>query len=220
MLLEVLFLAVAYLLGSVPSAVWVGRLTHGLDVREHGSGNAGATNVFRVLGWKLGLLVLLLDVLKGWLAAGPVADALVGGHGLVPGTEAAMPWQLACGVLAIVGHTFPVFAGFRGGKGVATTAGVLLALTPGALGITVASFAVVFGLTRYVALGSLTAAVVYPATLYAMRFGSGREVPTTLLVVGTLMGAWLFWTHRTNIRRLLRGEEKRLTSGRPVRGMD
>lgn len=223
-----LALVLSYLAGSIPTSVWVGRAFFGLDVRAHGSGNAGATNVYRVLGWKAGLFVLLFDAFKGWLAAGPLA--LLGtmdtwspfGTGSFAYADAPsmVALRLACGVAAILGHSFPVFAGFRGGKGVATTAGVLLALTPGALGIAFAAFVLAVAATRHVALGSLAAAIAYPATLYVERFAMNRPVPAVLLAVGTAMGAWIFWTHRGNIRRLLRGEESRLEFGKKVRGMD
>lgn len=221
-------LVLSYLVGSIPTSVWVGKAFYGIDVREHGSGNAGATNVYRVLGGKAGLFVMLFDAFKGWLAAGPIA--LLGtidtwspfgtGYFTYADGPAMVTLRLACGVLAILGHSFPVFAGFRGGKGVATTAGVLLAITPGALGLTFLVFALVAALTRHVALGSLLAAVTYPATLFVQRFVLGHDVPTGLLMVGTAMGAWIFWTHRGNITRLRRGEESRLEFGKRVQGMD
>jgi acyl phosphate:glycerol-3-phosphate acyltransferase len=225
-MLLVLALVLAYLVGAIPTAVWLGKATHGVDVREHGSGNMGATNVMRVLGWKVGLFVLLFDIIKGYVAArivslielAPYYDALLMGTPPLEMTIDVFEWtvavQLMCGVGAILGHSFPVFAGFRGGKGVATSAGVLLAVTPGALGVAALAFALGFGLTRYVAVGSLAAAVAYPATLYFLRFGLERPVPTVLLVIGTFMGAWLFWTHRTNIARLRAGTEKKIRFGR------
>lgn len=219
-MLLALALALSYLAGSIPTSVWVGRAVYGIDVRTHGSGNAGATNVYRVLGWKAGLFVLLFDAFKGWLAAAVIAPIAFGDASATLTDSHAVAVQLACGVAAILGHTFPVFAGFRGGKGVATTAGVLLALTPGAVGIALLAFAAVVAATRHVALGSLTAALVYPLTLYVERFALNRPVPTVLLAVGTAMGAWLFWTHRGNIRRLMRREESRLEFGKTVRGMD
>lgn len=217
-------LVLAYLVGAIPTAVWLGKATHGIDVRAHGSGNMGATNVMRVLGWKAGVAVLLLDAFKGWLAAGPVASlGRQGIYGVVwPHTEAEvmMGIQLLCGVLAILGHSFPVFAGFKGGKGVATSAGVLLAITPGAFVFTVVAFLLVALTTRYIALASLAAAITYPATLFVLRFALGQPVPAFLLAGGTLMGAWLFWTHRGNIARLRAGTEKRLTFGQRVTGPD
>ncbi len=221
-MLLALALALSYLAGSIPTSVWLGRAVFGLDVRAHGSGNAGATNVYRVLGWKAGVFVLLFDAFKGWFASAVLGTlALSGGGFAAPdGSDAAVAVRLACGVAAILGHSFPVFAGFKGGKGVATTAGVLLALTPGALVVTLAAFLIVTIPTRLVAVGSLTAAAVFPATLFVERFVFDRAVPTVLLVVGTAMGAWLFWTHRGNIARLARGEETRIVPGERVRGFD
>ena len=168
-----LALVLSYLAGSIPTSVWVGRAFYGLDVRAHGSGNAGATNVYRVLGWKAGLFVLLFDAFKGWFAAAVLGTVAMldpwpvwgGGLDASEGTPAVVGVRLACGVAAILGHSFPIFAGFRGGKGVATTAGVLIALTPGALGIAFAAFVLAVAVTRHVALGSLAAAIAYPATL-------------------------------------------------------
>lgn len=223
-MLLVLTFALAYLVGAIPTAVWWGKATHGVDVRHHGSGNMGATNVMRVLGWKVGVTVLLFDILKGWMAAALVPELMLGEIGVwgnapePEGTRLAgeMGVRLGCGVLAILGHSFPVFVGFRGGKGVATSAGVLLAVTPGALGVAALAFALGFGLTRYVAVGSLAAAVAYPATLFILHYGLGRPVPSVLLGIGTFMGAWLFWTHRTNIARLRAGTEKKIRfGGRP-----
>ena len=223
-----LALVLSYLAGSIPTSVWLGRAVYGLDVRAHGSGNAGATNVYRVLGWKAGVFVLLFDAFKGWFAASVLGTLAMfdswavwgGGLDALEGSDAVVAVRLACGVAAILGHSFPVFAGFKGGKGVATTAGVLLALTPGALAITIAAFLIVTVPTRLVAVGSLTAALAYPATLFAERFVFDRAIPAVLLVVGTAMGAWLFWTHRGNIVRLVRGEETRLVPGERVRGFD
>ncbi len=223
-----LALVLSYLAGSIPTSVWVGRAVYGLDVRVHGSGNAGATNVYRVLGWKAGVFVLLFDAFKGWFAASVLGTLAMfdswavwgGGLDALEGSDAVVAVRLACGVAAILGHTFPLFAGFKGGKGVATTAGVLIALTPGALALTLVAFLAAAAPTRLVAVGSLTAAVVYPSTLFVQRFVLGRPVSTVLLVVGTAMGAWLFWTHRGNIARLVRGEETKLVPGQRVRGFD
>ena len=158
--LTILFLlVVAYLLGSVPSAIWVGKRFYGIDVREHGSGNAGATNTFRVLGKKAGIPVLLLDILKGFLAVKlAYLQTVYLPDNLVPFTNV----KLAFGFAAVIGHIFPVFAGFRGGKGIATLLGLVLALhlqaALGALGI----FMVVLLVTKYVSLGSMLAGISFP----------------------------------------------------------
>ena len=148
----------AYLLGSVPTSVWLGRATKGLDLREHGSGNAGATNAFRVLGKSLGSVVLVLDMLKGFLA---VNLALLQ-HSVEPGEEAYMVLKIGLGLLAVVGHIFPLFAGFRGGKGVATTTGVALAIHPYAALAAMGIYLLVFLFTRISAVSSLIAVFSYP----------------------------------------------------------
>lgn len=218
MLTVALIVLLSYLVGSIPTSVWLGKARHGIDVRQHGSGNAGATNVFRVLGWKSGTAVLLLDALKGWTAAGVVSGLRVGPLPSFGGWNEAAAVGLIAGVAAVVGHTYPVFAGFKGGKGVATSAGVLLALTLGSGLVTIATFVLVLVTTRFVSLASLAGAVAYPASLFAQKFVFGRPLDPSFLVLGTLMGATLFYTHRANIGRLMRGEERRVRSFRPTRG--
>ena len=148
----------AYLLGSIPTSVWLGRAIKGVDLREHGSGNAGATNAFRVLGKPLGSVVLLLDMLKGFLAVN-LAQLQ---HEIAPDKETWMILKIGLGLLAVVGHIFPVFAGFRGGKGVATITGVALAIHPFAAMAAMGVYLLVFLLTRISAMGSLTAVLTYP----------------------------------------------------------
>lgn len=199
--LSILALILAYLAGSIPSAVWAGRLFHGIDVREHGSGNAGATNTVRVLGWKTGIPVLIFDIFKGWLATSlpRFLDA-------APGTsEQMMVLQIVCGMAAIIGHVFPLFAGFRGGKGVATTFGVLLALHP-LLTVTCAGvFLVVLLLFGYVSVASMTAGVAFPVLLMTVF-----HTPSVMLrIFAVLIAVALVITHKKNITRLLGGEEKR-----------
>ena len=187
----------AYLAGSIPTAYLVGRV-NGIDLRAVGSGNLGATNVFRALGWKWGLLVYVVDLLKGvspvlWFPA--FAAVPVG-----------WPWGVVFGILAIVGHVRPVFLlGRGGGKGVATASGVFLALTPVPALWALASFAVVVAATRYVSLGSLVGALALPVVLIWRERGL-----TPLGFVSIAVSAFVFWTHRDNIRRLRRGEERRV----------
>jgi glycerol-3-phosphate acyltransferase PlsY len=192
----------AYLLGSIPSAVWIGKSIHNIDVREHGSGNAGTTNVIRVLGWKTGIPVLIIDIIKGWVAAMlPVFFHLAGN-----GSALLVNLQIGAGVIAIVGHIFPVFAGFRGGKGVATIFGVLLAvhflLTLCALGV----FLVVLLITGIVSVSSMVAGLSFPIFLFLLF-----ETPSLLFkVFSVFVAIALIATHRKNIGRLLKGEEKKL----------
>ena len=160
-----MMLALSYLLGSVPSAVWAGRVTRGIDIREHGSGNAGATNTFRILGWKSGVVVSLLDLGKGYVAA-----AYIGGLALrwsdlpayAGSWETASLLGVSAGVAAVVGHMYPVWAGFRGGKGALTTAGMLYGLEPVSISLAMVVFFGVLATSRYVSLASMSAAVSYP----------------------------------------------------------
>ena len=199
--LSVFAVVLAYLAGSIPSAVWAGKLFHGIDVREHGSGNAGATNTVRVLGWKTGIPVLLFDLFKGWLAAmlPRFLDAAP------ESSETLMVLQIACGLAAIIGHVFPLFAGFRGGKGVATTFGVLLALHP-LLTLTCAGiFLIVLLASGYVSLGSMIAVAMFPILLVTLF----KSPSVWLTVFSVIVAAAVIITHTKNIKRLLRGEEKR-----------
>lgn len=189
-------LAVAYVLGSIPTSYAVGRSIHGIDLRKHGSGNLGATNTFRVLGWRAAVPVIIVDVGKGWVPAAffPIWDG-------APAPE----WALAYGAAAIMGHVFSVFVNFRGGKGVATSAGVFMAIAPWAVLIGAVVWTVVVVLTRTVSLGSLLAAVVLPIAVYA----TGE--PLLELWLSLALSAFVIYAHRGNIRRLLRGEESRIT---------
>jgi glycerol-3-phosphate acyltransferase PlsY len=199
--LTVIAVVLAYLAGSVPSAVWAGKIFHGIDVREHGSGNAGATNTVRVLGWKTGIPVLMFDLFKGWLAAmlPRFLDAAP------EGSEPLMVLQIVCGLAAILGHVFPVFAGFRGGKGVATTFGVLLALHP-LLTLTCAGiFLLVLLISGYVSLSSMTAVAMFPILLLTLF----RTPSVWLTAFSVFVAVAVIITHTKNIKRLLKGEEKR-----------
>ncbi len=198
----ILIFILAYLLGSLPSAVGIGKWFHGIDVRLHGSGNAGTTNVIRVLGWKTGIPVLIIDIAKGWLAAMlPVYF-----HLAAPGSAAITNFQILAGMLAIIGHIFPVFAGFRGGKGVATVFGVLLALNPLLTISCFGVFLVVLFLTGIVSVSSMSAGLAFPVFFFLFF-----ENPSIIFkVFSVLVAVALLVTHRKNIGRLMRGEEKKL----------
>jgi glycerol-3-phosphate acyltransferase PlsY len=190
-------LAIAYLVGSIPFAYLAGKLTRGIDLREHGSRNLGATNVYRVLGFWTALPVLLLDAAKGAL---PVLL-------LPPRTAAPHPgiWALAYGIAAILGHARPIFLLWKGGgKGVATACGVFLALAPLPTLFSLVVFAVMFFVTGYVSLGSLVSAV---ALVVALLVRQGPRSP--IFALGVVVALFVFWTHRANIGRLRRGEEHR-----------
>ncbi|MCK5691189.1 MAG: glycerol-3-phosphate 1-O-acyltransferase PlsY [Bacteroidales bacterium] len=192
----------AYLLGSIPTSVWLGRAIKGVDLREHGSGNAGATNAFRVLGKPIGTIVLLLDMLKGFLAV----NLTLLQHEIAPDTEVWMILKIGLGLLAVVGHIFPVFAGFRGGKGVATITGVALAIHPFAALAAMGVYLLVFLLTRISAMGSLTAALTYPVWIIWVF----QSEYLTIRIFSLLVVVLVLITHRSNILRLALGEEKSL----------
>lgn len=198
----VLAALLAYLLGSIPSAVWIGKRFHNIDVREHGSGNAGTTNTIRVLGWTTGIPVLLIDIAKGWLASMlPVFF-----HLAASGSALMTNLQLFAGIIAIIGHIFPVFAGFRGGKGVATVFGVFLALQPLLTVCVMGVFLVVLFSTGIVSVSSMSAGVSFPVLLFVFF-----DTPSLLFkIFAIIVGAALLVTHRENIRRIWRGEEKKL----------
>ena len=221
MLSITVILILSYLVGSIPSSVWVGKLMYGTDLRKFGSGNAGATNAFRVLGWKAGLIATLVDLGKGIFAAAVVStiriDALPAGFGF---WELDSVIRLMAGVSAVIGHMYPVWAKFKGGKGVNTTAGVLLALTPVTMGITLAVFVLILVLSRYVSLASLTATVVYPTTIAIRKYVFGVEsIDASLVFFSLALAIGIFVAHRSNIRRLLDGNENRISNFRPAKGM-
>jgi acyl phosphate:glycerol-3-phosphate acyltransferase len=195
----------AFVIGATPFGYLAGRL-RGVDIREHGSGNVGATNVIRVLGKGIGIPVFALDVLKGWLPVFLTNSILT-----ARGMDSTWPAILA-GVATVIGHNYTFWLRFRGGKGIATSAGVLAALLPLPLLVALTLWAVLFFTTRYVAVASIGASLVVgimPAVLY---FVGGKWAPTLPLVIfGALLGTLAVWRHRSNIRRLLEGTENRFT---------
>jgi acyl phosphate:glycerol-3-phosphate acyltransferase len=193
-----LLVLAAYLVGSFPSSYLAGRWARGIDLREHGSGNLGATNTFRVLGARLAAPVMILDVLKGFapVALFPLWDG-----------RTAWPWALAYGAAAIVGHVFSVFTRFRGGKGVATAAGVFLALAPAAMAPALLAWLIVLAVFRMVSLASLVASVTLLIALLLLEDRLGVQL------LGTAVAAFVIYAHRSNIGRIVRGEEHRF--GRP-----
>ena len=195
-------LVLAYLAGSIPAAYIAGRVTRGIDLRQHGSGNLGATNVYRVLGAKVAAVVLLFDAAKG---AVPVLwfPRLVAPHVSDPATLTV--WAIGFGIAAIIGHVRPVFLLWKGGgKGVATASGVFGALAPAAIGVTLLVWLGVLVVSGYMSLASLAGAAILPVAIAVMG-GLGSPV----FAVSVLVAAFVFWTHRSNIRRLRRGEEPR-----------
>ena len=190
----------AYLLGSIPFALWIGLLFFNKDIRKEGSGNAGTTNVIRVLGWKAGIPVFLLDVMKGWLAVNIsmlFPEQALGDYTYYLGVILA--------VVVVLGHIFPVFAGFRGGKGIATLLGVGIALYPFSGPVALGVFFIVFFLSGYVSLSSISACISFPFISFFL-FGN-TELP--LLILSIAIAVFVPLTHAKNIRRLLSGTESR-----------
>ncbi len=198
----IIALLLAYLLGSIPTAVWIGKAFHSIDVREHGSGNAGATNVIRVLGWKTGVPVLLIDMAKGCFAA--LLPFFM--HLAPTASPSLINLQIFSGLAAITGHMFPVFAGFKGGKGVATAAGAISAIHPPVTLVCLGIFILVFLITGIVSVSSMSAGIGFPILLFTFF-----ETPSLLFkIFSAFIAVAILITHRNNIKRLLKGEEKRL----------
>lgn len=208
-------LLLSYLLGSLPTSIVVGRLFFGRDPRNEGSGNAGATNTFRVFGWKAGIPVMLIDIGKG-AAAVLLVSRIAFARELpnLPLNEETVVQLLRffCGVAAVAGHIWTVFAGFKGGKGVATAYGMLLALYPVSVNICLFFFLLALTFTGFVSAASLTAAVTFPLILLAGRFFGLLITPNILFFLSLPVSLLIIWTHRKNLLRLFRGEESRFTN--------
>jgi len=189
------WLFASYILGAIPTSYLLSRLFAGIDLRQHGSGNLGATNLYRVLGWKYAIPAGVFDIAKGLI---PVVA-------FAPRVSDSELFALACGIAAILGHVFSVFVRFKGGKGVATAAGVMLGLTPVALAVSAAVWALLVRLTGYVSLGSIVAAAILPLGVYAL------DDPSTPAVfwIATGIAVGVIVLHRKNIQRLLKGTENR-----------
>ncbi|HLU17288.1 MAG TPA: glycerol-3-phosphate 1-O-acyltransferase PlsY [Edaphocola sp.] len=205
---EVLLLSIAYLLGSIPTAVWVSQRFFGIDIREHGSGNAGATNTFRILGKQAGIAVMLVDMMKGFVA---VKLAYLSFYSANDTSDAFTNLQLALGLVAVLGHIFPLFAGFKGGKGIATLFGMILGIQWMVALCLVGVFLIMLVLTRYVSLSSITAGIAFPLLLIFIF--KGQEPAYTLFAIST--AALVILTHHKNINRLLKGSESKVKLKRP-----
>jgi glycerol-3-phosphate acyltransferase PlsY len=201
LLLTIIFLG--YIIGSIPTAVWVGKSFHNIDIREHGSKNAGATNTFRVLGKRYGWFVLFFDVAKGVLAACLPHFFM---HMLVGYKDEFLILQLCGAFSAVVGHVFPIFANFRGGKGVATSLGIVIGINPYAAIVCLAIFLIVFLSSRYVSLGAIISALCFPLISYFMI----NEDARIMIVFTVVLGVMVIFAHRKNIDRLWKGEENKM----------
>jgi len=198
---HILVILIAYLLGSVPTSVWVGRVFYGKDIRDYGSGNAGASNTFRVLGKKAGIPVLIFDIFKGWAAVKLIFFTNL----YLPGTGDYINLQLGLGVAALVGHIFPVYVGFKGGKGVATLFGAVIAIEPTTSMIAISIFIISLLVTKYVSLSSMVAGFSFPILIIVVF----KETNISLVIFSMVIAILLLFTHQKNIERLLAREESK-----------
>jgi len=215
-MLNLIFVVIlSYLAGSIPTSIIVSKLVRGIDIREHGSGNAGGSNVFRILGWKYGILVILLDALKGALAVIIVARLYLDSFpfkNITPFDDFTLV-QIICGVTAVIGHIWTVFAGFRGGKGIATGLGVLIMIVTVDMALALGVFFIVVTLSRYISLGSIAAAVSVPLILVIREnlFGIDIEGYHTVLPFTIALALLVLYTHRKNIDRIFKGNESKIS---------
>jgi glycerol-3-phosphate acyltransferase PlsY len=216
-----LIVVLSYLFGSIPTSLLISKAVKGIDIRNYGSGNAGATNVARIFGWQLGGLVTFLDGVKGLIATQLIARLM---YGPIPFTnrtpfEDFTVIQIIAGTAAVIGHVWTVFAGFRGGKGIATATGMMVGIAPIELGISAAVFAGVFLISRYVSLSSLCAATAFPCTMFvrANVFHANIQSYNTIIFLSLGVVAFLIFTHRSNIKRLIEGTERKMSSLREIR---
>lgn len=198
---NVIITIVAYLLGSIPTSVWISRAFFNIDIREYGSGNAGATNTFRVLGVKAGIIVFIVDILKGFLAVNLIHFTKY----YIPHSGDYINIQLLLGIAAMLGHIFPIYVGFKGGKGVATLFGVICAISLYPTLIMAGIFFLTLILTRYVSLSSMISGFSFPVLIIVIF----KETTPTLVIFSLIMAVLMLFTHQKNIERLLRKEEKK-----------
>jgi glycerol-3-phosphate acyltransferase PlsY len=208
-------IALSYLAGSIPNSIIISKLVKGIDIRKHGSGNAGGTNVFRVLGWKWGLLTILLDAFKGAVAVVFIARLYLDNfpfNNITPFDDFTLV-QIFCGIAAVIGHIWTVFAEFKGGKGIATALGFLVTIITVDMLVAVGIFAIVVYLSRYISLGSIVAAISVPLILIIRENVFGVDIPgySTILPFVIIVSSLVVYTHRANIERLLKGNERRFS---------
>ena len=222
MLALIVVILISYLIGSIPSSLWTGKLFFKVDIRDHGSGNAGATNTFRILGWKAGTGVLLFDFGKGLLCTTLVSRLAWNiGSGpiqLYPGWDVEPMLLIVCGVAAVLGHMFPIYASFSGGKGAATACGMLYGIEPISISISLAIFLIMMFSTRYVSVGSICGAVAYPITQLILRYGFGWDIDGSILLFSSALAIGIVIKHKGNIKRLMKGTENRVRSFKPAKG--
>ena len=215
----VIVVLLSYIVGSIPTSVMLSKWRHGFDIRSKGSGNAGGTNVFRVLGWKSGMFVIIVDVLKGVIATTVVArlfwDPTLPFYNHTPFDDFTII-QMICGGAAVIGHVWTMFAGFKGGKGIATGAGMLIGIAPTEFAVSIAVFLIFLYAFRYVSLGSIMAAASFPLSLIIRYNILSDEIHSykTLVFFSTGIALFLIYSHRANIKRLIEGTERKITSSK------
>lgn len=210
---------IAYLLGSVPSAVWIGKSFYGIDVREHGSHNAGATNTIRVLGLLPGLFVLAIDIVKGWFAvylSSNVFGSFLKDWGWL---NEFSYYSLSIAIIVVLGHALPIFAGFKGGKGVATMLGAVIGLFNNIIPFVLVVFLVTFILTRYISLSSIMAAISFPVLYLTSKLWlvKHEDITIPMAVFSVIVAVFIIWTHRKNIKRLLNHQEPKFKIHRSLK---
>ncbi len=215
-MLNLLFVVLlSYLVGSIPTSIIISKITNGIDIRQHGSGNAGGTNVFRVLGWKLGITTIILDALKGAIAVVLVARFYFGSFPFPNATpfDDFTLVQIIAGIAAVIGHIWTVFAGFKGGKGIATALGFLITIITVDMLLALAIFIIVVTFSRYISLGSITAAISVPLILIIRENVFSVDIQGYHTILPFVIGVSLLvvFTHRANVKRLLSGNENRIT---------
>lgn len=208
-------IVLSYLAGSIPNSIIISKLVKGIDIRNHGSGNAGGTNVFRVLGWKWGVLTILLDAFKGAVAVVFIARLYLDNFPFsnpTPFDDFTLV-QIFCGIAAVIGHIWTVFAEFKGGKGIATALGFLVTIITIDMLVAVGIFAIVVFISRYISLGSIVAAISVPIILVVRENIFGVHIPGygTILPFAIVVSLLVVYTHRANIERLLKGNERRFS---------
>jgi acyl phosphate:glycerol-3-phosphate acyltransferase len=212
----------SYIIGSIPSSLWVGKVYRKIDLREHGSGNLGATNTFRILGWKAGTVVFIIDFLKGFTAAFYISQLgyFVGDIPVIlSGWETDVFIRILAGMFAVVGHMYSFMAGFQGGKGVLTACGMLYGIEPISISLALTVFVIVLLWSRYVSLASIIATSSYPLFLLILRYIVGvGYVDGSLIVVVSIIAAGIVIKHHGNIKRLMEGTESRISSFAPSKG--
>ena len=200
--INILALVFAYLIGSIPTSVWLGKFYHGIDIREHGSGNAGATNTFRIFGKKLGIIVLIVDILKGWIAVKLFYVLYESGQSV----DELFNLKIRLGICALLGHVFPIYVGFKGGKGVATLLGIILALNHEAALMSIGVFLLIFVISGYVSLSSIVAGLFFPVVVMVIS----KTSQPAMVVFALMISVAVIITHQKNIERLLSKKENKV----------